>query len=155
MSPKGRGSLWVAVQSLLFAAYALAPTLRDWKLHVRPAWIPAWIGWPLIAYGAGMALPSALKLGRDLTPFPEPRRDAGLITTGPFRLVRNPLYSALSALFIGFALVTGSAGRLVLGFAILFFLDRKSTAEEERLAARFPEYPGYRNRVKKLIPFLY
>ncbi|MDB5105968.1 MAG: hypothetical protein JWP91_3657 [Fibrobacteres bacterium] len=69
--------------------------------------------------------------------------------------VRNPTYSGLSALAMGYALWEGDVARIILAVGVFVFLDRKSKAEEKWLSARFPGYAEYKARVKKLIPFLY
>ena len=55
--------------------------------------------------------------------------------------------------------VLASAGMFGMGLAlaavVLVFFDIKSRREERWLMAKFPEYAGYRRRVRKHIPYLY
>jgi protein-S-isoprenylcysteine O-methyltransferase Ste14 len=94
-------------------------------------------------------------LGRGLTPLPYPKDGAGLVQTGPFALIRHPIYGGGLMLALGFALMIQSW--LTLGYAaVLFaFLDGKSRREERWLAEKYPEYASYQRRVRKLIPFVY
>lgn len=48
-------------------------------------------------------------------------------------------------------------GWLTLGYAtvLFWFADLKATREERWLAVAYPDYPDYRRRVRKLIPFIY
>jgi len=152
-----RGEWYVVAQLVLIAAVFLAPR----TLPGLPVW-PA----PLarISIAAGVALGSAgiclllaglFKLGPNLTPLPFPRPDATLIQTGPYRLVRHPMYAGGIALAFGWALFV--RGWLTLGYAsvLLIFLDIKSTREERWLTEKFPDYPDYQRRVRKLIPFVH
>ena len=61
----------------------------------------------------------------------------------------------VGALAFGWALFV--QGWLTLGYAALLFafFDIKSRKEEAWLLARFPDYARYRQRVRKLVPFLY
>jgi protein-S-isoprenylcysteine O-methyltransferase Ste14 len=79
-----------------------------------------------------------------------------LVTRGPYRLVRHPIYSGMTAMFLGAAVYLGS----VAGFlaVLLFFLSFliKSGQEERLMVRHFPkEYARYRRTTKALIPFVY
>lgn len=110
----------------------------------------------VLMVGGGVILGAGLlRLGRGLTPLPYPRDGAGFVQTGPFALVRHPMYSGGLILAFGWALFV--RGWLTLGYVVVLFLflDIKSRIEERWLAEKFPEYAAYRRRVRKLIPFVY
>ncbi|MBM4188208.1 MAG: isoprenylcysteine carboxylmethyltransferase family protein [Gemmatimonadetes bacterium] len=152
-----RGEWYVVAQLGLFGLVAFGPrSLPGW-----PAW-PALVeaiarpgGAVLLAAGAIVLALAVRRLGRSLTPLPAPTRDSELAVTGPFALVRHPIYSAVILLAFGWALF--ARGTLTLGYASLLavFLDRKASREERWLLDRYPGYADYRARVRKLIPFLY
>lgn len=80
-----------------------------------------------------------------------------LVTTGIYRHVRHPMYSAFWLMAIAQALllpnwIAGPAG--LVGFGTLFFLR---IGEEERMMeeAFGEEYRDYRRRTKRVLPFLY
>jgi protein-S-isoprenylcysteine O-methyltransferase Ste14 len=127
----------------------------------RPAWpfpfprASTIVGIVLMAGGLGLLVAGLVRLGRGLTPLPYPREDAGLVQTGPFALVRHPMYSGGVALGLGWTLVVHSWLTLLYVLALFLFVDVKSRREEKWLAEKFPAYPAYQRRVRKLIPFIY
>ena len=93
---------------------------------------------------------SLLVLGRCFGLLPEVR---GLVTRGPYRWVRHPVY--LGELVSGLGIVIAKPHPLVLAiyatFVVLQYL--RTVFEERALAAAFPtEYPVYRARVPRLVP---
>jgi protein-S-isoprenylcysteine O-methyltransferase Ste14 len=77
-----------------------------------------------------------------------------LVTTGPYGIVRHPIYSGGIGIAYGWALV--AQGWLTLVYATLpfLFLEIKSAREERWLVEKFPDYESYRRKVPKLVPFL-
>ena len=162
MTPAGwwrgqRGEWYVAAQFAIFALIGVGPrTLPGW-----PAWTPPWssvatvAGLGFMVAGAALAVAGVLRLGPNLTPLPYPKDRAELVQTGAYGIVRHPIYSGL--ILGGFGWALWVRGWLTLGYALgLFaFFDVKSRLEERWLAEKFPGYPAYRERVKKLIPWLY
>jgi protein-S-isoprenylcysteine O-methyltransferase Ste14 len=77
-----------------------------------------------------------------------------LVTSGPYRFVRHPIYSGLLAALLGTALATNLIGLIIVAVLGGYFYY-SATVEERNLIARFPNaYPAYRSRTKKLIPFV-
>jgi protein-S-isoprenylcysteine O-methyltransferase Ste14 len=152
-----RGEWLVVVQVLLICLVFLGPR----TVAGRPAWPFPFphacrvVGGVLLACGSALLVAGLVRLGPGLTPLPYPKEGAALIQTGAFSAVRHPMYGGGIVLGLGWALAV--QGWLTLGYvAVLFlFLDAKSRREERWLAEKFPEYPGYRRRVRKLIPFVY
>lgn len=147
-----RGEVWVVIQVLLFALFILTP-------QAGPAW-PAptafrIAGAAVIAGGIAVLYNSVVALGKSLTPFPRPLPTAELVTTGAYRLVRHPIYFGVLLAALGISLLTLSPLRLVLTLLLGVFFDRKATREERWLVDRYPGYPAYQARVRKLVPYLY
>ncbi len=83
---------------------------------------------------------------------PEPNGEATtLLTSGPFRWSRNPLYLGLSILLVWFGVLLDSAWMLPLAPVLVLLLDRLVIAREEvRLRAQFGEqYVAYTRRVRR------
>jgi protein-S-isoprenylcysteine O-methyltransferase Ste14 len=79
-----------------------------------------------------------------------------LIQAGPYRVVRNPIYSGGLVAILGTAIVVGEVrGVLAIVLVLIAFL-RKIQLEERWLLERFgPAYLEYQEKVKALIPFVY
>lgn len=79
-----------------------------------------------------------------------------LCTSGPFRLVRNPIYVALNLLAIGSALWVPTRFLAVAVALMLLGSDLRARAEEKLLAGSFgPPYAEYAAKTKRFIPGLY
>jgi protein-S-isoprenylcysteine O-methyltransferase Ste14 len=152
-----RGEWLVVIQVVLIGLVFLGPrTVAGW-----PAWpfpfprVGSVLGGAFMVGGGFLLVAGLVRLGRGLTPLPYPKDGAELVQTGPFALVRHPMYGGGLMLALGWALFI--QGWLTFGYvAVLFaFLDVKSRREEEWLAEKFPEYASYQRRVCKLIPFVY
>jgi protein-S-isoprenylcysteine O-methyltransferase Ste14 len=152
-----RGEWYVVAQGLLFVLVLFAPrTVPGLPALGAYATLASAIGLALMLVGATLAAAGLLGLGQEnLTALPYPRDGSTLVVTGPYRLVRNPIYSGLIFGAFGYALWVN--GWLTLGYAALLFIffDVKSRKEERWLAEKFPDYGAYQQRVKKLIPWVY
>jgi protein-S-isoprenylcysteine O-methyltransferase Ste14 len=79
----------------------------------------------------------------------------GLVTSGPYRYVRHPMYTGGFIACLGSAIVCGGAFVFLLVILGSLFLWRVS-AEDKLMAQQFPtEYPDYKKRTKALIPFVW
>jgi protein-S-isoprenylcysteine O-methyltransferase Ste14 len=81
------------------------------------------------------------------------RPTTAIVTSGPYRFTRNPMYVGMAALYAGFALAFGVIWALAILPAVLLFIDRYVIAREERyLERKFgEEYRGYKQRVRRWI----
>ena len=86
---------------------------------------------------------------------PELRSGAKLVTGGPYRWIRHPMYASV-LLGVG-ALVHADPRpwRIVLLAALAAVLIAKAAREETYLRAAFPEYSAYASRTWRLVPYVY
>jgi protein-S-isoprenylcysteine O-methyltransferase Ste14 len=76
-----------------------------------------------------------------------------IVTEGPYRLTRNPMYLAHLIFMLGLAVTFRSLVALAILVARAIWFHRRVVADEARLAARFgPEYTDYKARVKRWVP---
>lgn len=106
--------------------------------------------------GAALILKSRAVLGPAWSFVAKADQGTGLATTGPYRLVRHPIYLGLSLLALGEALAFGSWPALAIVFAgIVPTFAWRARAEEKLLGRIFGErYAVYRARTKMIIPYL-
>ena len=86
---------------------------------------------------------------------PDVKRSARLVTNGPYRLIRHPMYTALLAGALALVLDAFSPLRLALWLALLTDLLIKLNYEERLLSQDMEGYSTLMQRTKRLIPFLY
>jgi protein-S-isoprenylcysteine O-methyltransferase Ste14 len=146
MASGGRGVGWVVAQFALIAVVGVG-----WLAGPRIAALEV-PGTILALAGVAVALWASRTMGRSLTPFPRPRDDGELITSGPFRFVRHPVYAGGILFFAGVSLAVGLWG-LVGTTALAPLWWFKARYEEGMLLERYPEYAAYRERVRgRLVP---
>jgi protein-S-isoprenylcysteine O-methyltransferase Ste14 len=152
-SARSRGLGWVVTQFVLIAAVILAGFVSpDWPDSVQGAL--STVGTVLAIAGGGFAVWAARTLGRSLTPFPKPV-PAGLATTGPFAVVRHPIYTGGIAFFLGYSL-WATIPALVLTFALAILWAGKVRVEERHLGETYEGYRDYAQRVRwRIVPFVY
>jgi len=103
------------------------------------------IGWVLSAY-------VIVWLGRAFSVMPQARR---LVTSGPYGMVRHPLYLSEEVAFLGLVLLNFSPAALALAAVHWPFQLRRMVNEEKVLLATFPEYLKYSAHTPRVIPRLF
>ena len=132
---------------------------------ISPRWvefgrvnIPSWVrlmGAPIAILGLQLFAWMFRHLGLNVTSTSMPRGNATLVTSGPYRWIRHPMYTAALILVAGAALLTANLVVIVGGVAMFLLLAARSGVEEERLVGKFGEaYVAYQRRTGRFIPRL-
>jgi protein-S-isoprenylcysteine O-methyltransferase Ste14 len=115
----------------------------------------AGLGLVLFGLGLGFAIWARVHIGRKWGT-PMTRKDEPeLVTSGPYHLVRHPIYSGILVASIGTAVALSWLWVIAVGLAGVYLLY-SATVEERYLTEQFPDtYPVYKCSTKMLVPFLF
>ena len=106
----------------------------------------------LMIGGFAFMMSAAVALGRSISLLPEARQ---LVTSGPYALVRHPLYAGEAVAVAGLAMqYVAPWSYVILGLQYAFQL-RRIVNEERVLRGAFPDYAAYAARTARLIPGVY
>ena len=110
----------------------------------------------LAVAGVALVVRSRAELGPAWSFVPKGDQDTGLVTTGPYRVVRHPIYLGLAMLVMGEALAFSSwPAVMIVLFGIVPTFAWRARTEEQLLSRTFGErYAVYRLRTKMIIPYL-
>ena len=135
-------------------AYFINPGCMAWAAVTLPVWL-RWAGVGL-ALTAGLLLVWMFRtLGRNLTDTVVTRKQHTLVTTGPYRWVRHPLYTLAAMLTLAHFLAAANWFFLAIGGVVFLLLAIRTRKEEENLIARFGEdYRKYMQRTGRFVPRL-
>ena len=142
---------------LAVALFAFPGLWRGWlSLRILPFSFAAyWIGVGLLLTGLAFTVAARWHLGGNWSGTVTVKQDHELIRTGPYALVRHPIYTGLLLGFIGSAISLGEVrGVVAVGLVIVAFL-LKIRLEERWMTESFGDaYRRYRAEVKALIPYV-
>ena len=130
-----------------------AGAFRDHATTTDP-WRAA-LGLVLFALGLGFAIWARVHIGRNWgTPMTK-KDEPELVTSGPYHLVRHPIYSGILVAGIGTAVGLSWLWLTAVVLAGVYFVY-SATVEERYMTEQFPEtYPSYKHSTKMLVPFVF
>src|SRR4051794_4019512 len=114
----------------------------------------AGIGLVFFAVGLGFAIWARVQIGHNWgTPMTQ-KDEPELVTNGPYRLVRHPIYAGILVAGVGTAVALRWLGLIAVVLAGIYFVY-SAAVEERYLTEQFPaDYPVYKRSTKMLIPFV-
>ncbi|MGA3070610.1 MAG: isoprenylcysteine carboxylmethyltransferase family protein [Terracidiphilus sp.] len=156
-SSESRGSRWLHLLLLSGAQLLILLPVHGLRQRYLPASaIVTATGLTLNTMGLALAIWARRCLGRYWSGEITIKVEHQLVRTGPYRIVRHPIYTALLSLYSGTAIVSGELHALIgLALAILAYL-RKIRLEEANLMKAFDaDYRDYRRETWALLPGLF
>ena len=150
---RARASLWGVLLGwlILFNQNFRPGLLGERFIPIGPT--PVYLGTALAAVGLGFALWARFTIGRNWGRLITVQEDHQLMRTGPYAIVRHPIYSGFMLATFGTALAIGEVGGLVATALVVISWGYKSRLEERYMIEHFgAEYEQYRQQVKGLIP---
>jgi protein-S-isoprenylcysteine O-methyltransferase Ste14 len=135
-------------------AWLWNPIWFAWAAFPVPDWV-RWIGVVGFAASVTWLIWMFISLGHNLTDTVQTRQNATFVDRGPYRYVRNPMYTGILMLGVSLGLALGT-WLLPLTSAVMFaILARRTRIEEQYLIAKFgDQYRSYLTRVGRFFPRL-
>jgi protein-S-isoprenylcysteine O-methyltransferase Ste14 len=133
-------------------AFLVEPASISWASIHLPGWA-RWCGAGLGVAAGGLLTWTFRTLGHNLTDTVVTRRDATLVTSGPYRWVRHPFYLAFALAVIANSLLTANAFLAIVGTATFLVIVARTPIEEQKLIERFgPPYVDYMRKTGRFLP---
>jgi len=142
-----------AVLAVIVILLVRLGAFRGHGVHTDP-WRET-LGLVLFGLGLAFAIWARVHIGRNWgTPMTQ-KDEPELVTSGPYRLVRHPIYSGILVAGIGTALALNWMWLIAVALAAIYF-SYSATVEERYLTEQFPDaYPPYRRSTKMLVPYVF
>ena len=140
---------------VLYGGALLAALLLGWfwPLGILRYSIALCLGIALLVLGLAIAIPARRALRAAGTNVDPMRPASAVVTSGPYRFSRNPLYVALTLLYTGLSLIFDTWWGIVLLLPVLWVMHQGVVRREERyLERKFGgAYRQYRSRVRRYV----
>jgi protein-S-isoprenylcysteine O-methyltransferase Ste14 len=134
------------------AAWIWNPAWFTWAAFPVPDWV-RWIGAAGFVFAVSWLIWMFISLGSNLTDTVVTRRNAHFVDHGPYRYVRNPMYSGILLVGVSLGLALGTWLVPLAAAAMFLILARRTRIEEAYLIARFgDQYRSYMSRVARFFP---
>lgn len=135
-------------------AYVINPDWMSWSSVNLPLWI-RWVGVAGAATSAVLLFTVLFSLGKNLTDTVVTRAHHTLVTTGPYRWIRHPFYTAYGLGLASYAVVTANWFLALIGFLTMILVIMRTSIEEQKLIERFGDhYANYMHRTGRFFPRL-
>jgi len=134
--------------------YLINPHWMAWSKIGLPEWV-RWIGVSIGVLCIALIYWLFSSIGSGITPTSATRKEHKLVTSGPYRWVRHPLYTVGSSMFISFGLMADNWFIAMLGALTFMIMAIRTPKEEAKLIEKFgDEYREYMKRTGRYLPKL-
>jgi len=138
---------------VIMLVHLLAAFLLNWLLplpFVFPRFLE-WVGYVLVLTGLGFAFSAVSQFGKMHTTLDPHGSVSAIVTSGPYRFSRNPIYLGFVCTLIGLPLALGNYWGVVLSPSLMLLMYRLVIKHEEAyLEEKFKDvYTSYKSRVRR------
>lgn len=133
----------IAVSGAVFLAY------RDYLISSNP------YGLIIQALAFALMIWARITFGRRSFHAGANPTEGGLVTRGPYRFLRHPIYTAATFFILAGALSYRTVESISVAIVIVLCLIMRMFLEEKLLVAAYPEYTEYARKTKRIIPFVF
>ena len=147
-------SVGVRVVIVLVALLVVRTGTFRGQMATSDPWLQG-VGLAIFVLGLALAIWARVYLGRNWGTPMSHKLDPELVTTGPYRTIRHPIYSGILVALAGTAIAVN--WYWVIGIALLgAYFVYSAVMEERYMTELFPDsYPAYKRSTKMLIPFVF
>jgi len=150
--------LFFAIVNVVFIAWLISMPFDAVRFHWSQ--IPVWlqVGGALLLLAAFFLFFLTFRENSYLSPAVRIQKERGqtVVSTGPYRHVRHPMYAAALLFFLGTSLLLGSLYGVLMGLLLVVMIAIRAVMEERTLRAELPGYDAYMQAVKyRLIPYIW
>ncbi len=132
--------------------YLLNPAWMAWSKIGLPEW-SRWLGVGIGTLCIALIYWLFSSIGSGITPTSATRKEHRLVTHGPYRWVRHPLYTVGASMFIAFGMVADNWFIIGLGVLTFILMAIRTPKEEANLIEKFgDEYREYMQRTGRFFP---
>ena len=132
--------------------YLINPDWMAWSSITLPVWL-RWTGTVLVIIAIPLVHWMFRSLGNNVTDTVAIRKEHQLVTKGPYKHIRHPMYSFSVLMFMGYALLAANWFIGVTGLVALLLLGIRMPIEESKLEEAFGDaYREYAKRTARFIP---
>lgn len=153
MTTSSKSRNYAVAQSVLFCLFAVAVIFGPGPV-LFVSELSGIVGNILCTAGLVFMFLAIVALRKVIQVEPEPKAGGSLITTGPYRWFRHPIYSGIVVVIVGMFLRRPTSLVAVAAFVTIGFLVVKTKYEESLLLQRYPDYAEYRERSLGVIPWV-
>ena len=145
---------YVRVAIILVALLLLRlRVLKGHRAVTHDPWLQG-IGLAIFVLGLALAVWARIYIGRNWGMPMSEKADPELVTTGPYSVIRHPIYSGIILAMVGTAVAVSLYWLIAVALLGAYFLY-SAVMEERYMAEVFPDaYPRYKQSTKMLIPFI-
>jgi protein-S-isoprenylcysteine O-methyltransferase Ste14 len=158
---KSQGGWWptdlahwlVLLQGAVIFFVLLGPAVELPATRFSASFRPAGVG--LMLCGFVLGVEALRRLRTSITAAGGLKSDGTLVTSGPYRRIRHPVYTAQMLVSFGWSLAVGGWLTALCALLLSILLYFKALGEERRLLLRFSEYHDYKVHTRRFIPFIF